>query len=518
MSRLVAISNRVSVPRKGTAPGGLAVGVLAAMREHGGLWLGWSGEIAQGDPGVVEVVRRDRVSYATFDLTKPEYDEFYLGFSNGALWPLCHHFLQALHYSEEQYATYLKVNQRFAEHAVRLLKADDLVWVHDYHLMPLASRLRALGVDQPIGFFLHIPFPGFDAFRALPVHRELLESMLAYDLIGFQTRDDLAAFHAAVTEIWGPDAVLVDGSVRVGQRHIGAQVFPIGVDVTEIQRTAAAAPATEAYRRMVAGLLGRRLIIGVDRLDYSKGLVERFRAYEKFLATYPKNHNDVTFVQIAPLSRTDVEDYSIIRNELEQAAGRTNGRFADPDWTPVRYLNKNVPHAALMGYLRAAKVGLVTPVRDGMNLVAKEFVAAQDPADPGVLVLSTLAGAARELTTALLVNPYDVTGMAEALQEALWMPLPQRRERYEGMFEVIRSNDIHAWNQRFIAALMAAPGEAGSLIWPVDLSRYPLVSALPSDAATTAAIPVSCLASGSSRNTSNPISVPSAGSRLVKVP
>jgi trehalose 6-phosphate synthase len=455
VTRLVAISNRVNVPRKGAAPGGLAVGVLAAMRAHGGLWIGWSGEVAEADPGGVELTRRERLSFATFDLTKPEYDEFYLGFSNGALWPLFHHFLQAFHYSEDQYASYLRVNQRFAEHTVPLLRADDLIWVHDYHLMPLAARLRALGVAQRIGFFLHIPFPGFDAFRALPVHRELLQSLLAYDLIGFQTRDDLAGFHAAVNEVCGPDAVLEDGSVRVGERRVSAQVFPIGVDVEDIQKASAAAPSTEAYRRIVAGLLGRRLIIGVDRLDYSKGLVERFRAYEKFLATYPENHNDVTFVQIAPLSRTDVTEYEVIRNALEQASGRTNGRFADPDWTPLRYLNKNVPHGALMGYLRAAKVALVTPLRDGMNLVAKEFIAAQDPADPGVLVLSTLAGAARELTTALLVNPYDVTGVAEALQTALWMPLPQRRERYEAMMNVIRSNDVHAWNQRFLEALQA---------------------------------------------------------------
>jgi len=477
MTRLVAISNRVSVPRKGAAPGGLAVGVLAAMRKNGGLWIGWSGEIAAGEPGAIDVVRRERVSYATFDLTRTEYEEFYLGFSNGALWPLCHHFLQALHYSEEHYATYLKVNQRFAEHTAGLLRPADLIWVHDYHLMPLASRLRTLGVSQPIGFFLHIPFPGFDAFRALPVHEDLLESLLAYDLIGFQTRDDLTAFQAAITALWGPDAVLADGSVRVGDRHVIVQVFPIGVDVEEIQQTAAAAPQTEAYRRIVAGLLGRRLIIGVDRLDYSKGLVERFRAYEKFLATYPENHNDVTFVQIAPLSRSDVHEYESIRNELEQAAGRTNGRFADPDWTPVRYLNKNIPHVTLMGYMRAAKVGLVTPVRDGMNLVAKEFVAAQDPADPGVLVLSTLAGAARELTAALLVNPYDVTGMAEALQTALWMPLAQRRERYEAMIDIIRRNDIHAWTERFVAALMAAPGAPGSLVWPVNVGRPPAVAA-----------------------------------------
>jgi trehalose 6-phosphate synthase len=336
-----------------------------------------------------------------------------------------------------------------------------------------------MGVAQRIGFFLHIPFPGFDAFRALPVHRELLQSLLAYDLIGFQTRDDLAGFHAAVTEVCGPDAVLADGSVSVAERHVSAQVIPIGVDVADIQKTAAAAPATEAYRRIVAGLLGRRLIIGVDRLDYSKGLVERFRAYEKFLATYPENHNDVTFVQIAPLSRTDVTEYEVIRKALEQASGRTNGRFADPDWTPLRYLNKNVPHGALMGYLRAAKVALVTPLRDGMNLVAKEFIAAQDPADPGVLVLSTLAGAARELTTALLVNPYDVTGVAEALQTALWMPLAQRRERYEAMIQVIRGNDIHAWNQRFLEALQAPQSPLPNAVTALSLRPTSARAGLP---------------------------------------
>jgi trehalose 6-phosphate synthase len=276
--------------------------------------------------------------------------------------------------------------------------------------------------------------------------------------------------------------------VQVGARRVSAQVFPIGVDVDEIQKTAAAAPSTEAYRRIVAGLLGRRLIIGVDRLDYSKGLVERFRAYEEFLAAYPENHNDVTFVQIAPLSRSDVQEYEVIRRALEQASGRTNGRFADPDWTPVRYLNKNVPHGALMGYLRAAKVALVTPLRDGMNLVAKEFIAAQDPADPGVLILSTLAGAARELTTALLVNPYDVTGVAQALQTALWMPLSERRERYEAMMAVIRGNDIHAWNERFLAALQA----------PATAVQRPA-------------------AVGGARNTKGPIKASRAGSRFVNL-
>ena len=204
---------------------------------------------------------------------------------------------------------------------------------------------------------------------------------------------------------------------------------------------------------MIAGLLGRRLMVGVDRLDYSKGLVQRFRAYERFLEAHPENHNRVTFMQIAPLSRTDVRAYSEIRRELEQVTGRANGRFADTDWTPIRYLNRNFPRGTLMGFLRSALIGIVTPVRDGMNLVAKEFVAAQDSADPGVLVLSTMAGAAQELGAALLVNPYDSRGMAHAIQQALTMPLEERRERHQAMSMALRQNCLHRWRERFVGAL-----------------------------------------------------------------
>jgi trehalose 6-phosphate synthase len=462
MSRVVAISNRVSLPRRGTAPGGLAVGVLAAMRAHGGAWVGWSGQVAEAPVGV-QRTRRHGLSFVTFDLSRSEYEQFYLGFSNAVLWPLFHYFLEAFHYSAQHYETWLAVNRRFAAHTLEALLPDDLLWVHDYQLLALGSCLRSFGVAQPIGFFLHIPFPGFEVFRALPVFEELLEGLLAYDLLGFQTENDLRSFRSAAAAVWGEPAVESAG-VRVGERYVATGVFPIGVDVDDIGRTAAAAQATEACRRMASGLLGRRLIIGVDRLDYSKGLVERFHAYERFLASHPEHRNGVTFLQIAPLSRTDVGAYELIRQALEQAAGRTNGRFADTDWTPIRYLNRNVPHATLMGYLRAARVALVTPVRDGMNLVAKEFVAAQDPADPGVLVLSCLAGAARELTTAVQVNPYDEQAVADALQAALSMPLAERRERHEVMLGVLRAHDIHAWHRGFIARLCEVSRQRGLVV------------------------------------------------------
>ena len=453
MSRLVAVSNRVSVPRRGDAPGGLAIGLLTAMRTRGGLWFGWNGETTDGSPESAELIRRDGVTYATLELTRQEHQDYYLGFSNGILWPVFHYFLDNLHYSDEQFDAYQRVNLRFARELAPLLEAEDLVWAHDYHLIPLAQKLRECGATQPLGLFLHIPFPNVEVLRALPVYGELMQSMLAYDVLGFQTDNDLLAFHSAVTSLWGASAIGPDGSVMIGERRVIAEVFPIGVDVDAVQREATEAQATEAHKRMIAGLLGRKLLIGVDRLDYSKGLVERFRAYERFLETHPDNQNRITFLQIAPLSRTDVRAYSAIRRELEQAAGRTNGRFADTDWTPIRYLNKNFPHDVLMSFLRSSLVGIVTPMRDGMNLVAKEYVAAQDPADPGVLILSSLAGAARELTNAVLVNPYDTRGMGNAIEMAFNMPLAERRDRHQLMLDALRRNDIHAWHTRFVERL-----------------------------------------------------------------
>ncbi len=458
MSRLVAVSNRVSIPRRGAPPGGLAVGLLAAMQSRGGLWFGWNGEVTETAGEAADVMRRDEVTYATLSLSRTEYQDFYVGFSNGTLWPVFHYFLDAFHYSDQQYDAYLQVNLRYARELMPLLEPDDLVWVHDYHLLPLAQKLREAGATQPLGLFLHIPFPNIEVLRALPVYGELLQAMLAYDLLGFQTDIDLNAFRSAVEFMWGAAALKPDGSVVVGERRVLADVIPIGVDVDGVQREATEAQATEEHRRMVAGLLGRKLMIGVDRLDYSKGLVERFGAYERFLEMHPDNQNRVTFLQIAPVSRADVRAYAVIRKELEQAAGRTNGRFADTDWTPIRYLNRDFPHDVLMSFLRSALVGIVTPVRDGMNLVAKEFVAAQDPSDPGVLILSTLAGAARELTSAVQVNPYDLRGMAQAIQMAFAMPLAERRERHQSMIDVLRRNDIHAWYSRFLTRLTATSG------------------------------------------------------------
>ena len=434
-----------------SSPGGLAIGILSAMRSSGGLWFGWSGETVASEPQEVGITIREGITYATLALPQHLYDRHYNGFSNGTLWPLFHYFLAGFRYEDQEYAAYREANALFARRLVEHLRPSDRIWIHDYHLIPLAEELRTLGVKQRIGFFLHVPFPHFEVLRALPKCAEIVRALLAYDLVGFQTETDRESFLDAVRFIDGEHNC--HGSAPAARRTVRTGVFPIGVDIEAVGQSAEEAAATGVVQRTTQSLLGRRLIIGADRLDPSKGLLERFRVYQHFLEDYPEQRGQVTYLQIAPLGRQSVRAYSQIRDALEQSSGRTNGRFADADWTPVRYLNRNYPHATLMGFLRAAQVCLVTPLRDGMNLVAKEFVAAQNSDDPGVLVLSNMAGAARELTDALLVNPYDTKGIARAIQSALAMPLGERRARHERLMAILRENDIHRWHMRFLEQL-----------------------------------------------------------------
>jgi len=454
VKRLVCVSNRLSLPRRAAAAGGLAVGVLAALQRTGGVWFGWSGETAEEPRADPDVLVRDNVRYATIDLKPAELERYYNGFCNSTLWPLFHYAAGRFRYDNEDYEAYQAVNGVFARQLAKLLRPDHCVWVHDYHLIPLARHLRSCDFKGPIGFFLHIPFPPLQVLRVLPSYDEIVRDLCQYDLTGFQTEDDLRAFESCLE--LPPHAIVrtpTGSRIEVGGRTVRLGIYPIGVDVDQVASEAAGVMREETVQRLVASLLGRKLIIGVDRLDYTKGLTERFAAFEHFLTTFPESQGKVTFLQIAPLSRADVLAYSEIRMALEQTAGRLNGRFAEADWTPVRYLNRNFSHATLMGVLRASDVALVTPVRDGMNLVAKEYVAAQDTDNPGVLILSPLAGAARELTGALLVNPYDKRGTALALQTALTMPLGERRRRHEQMLDAVRRHDIHNWYREFLRDL-----------------------------------------------------------------
>jgi trehalose 6-phosphate synthase len=454
--RLVAVSNRVAIPKRGKAPGGLAVGVLSALRRRGGVWFGWSGKTTDREPGDTQLISAKNVKYATIDIEESDYDDYYNGFSNNTLWPLFHFMLGFFSFDRQQYNAYCRVNELFARKLIPLLEPDDVVWVHDYHLIPLGSELRRAGVRQPIGFFLHVPFPDFDVLRVLPCYEHILRTMASYDVVGFQTHRDLTAFLNCLTQSKIGGEALSGNHIRAFGRTFKADVFPIGIDVDACREDAEASVGQSQVRRLAESLQGRKLIIGVDRLDYSKGLELRFRAYASLLTNYPTSRGMVVFMQIAPPTRTGIRTYDSIREDLERTAGNINGRFAEMDWGPIRYLNRGYDRKVLMGLMRIARVGLVTPLRDGMNLVAKEYIASQDPENPGTLVLSTLCGAASELTDAILVNPYDMNGVAEGLQTAIEMPLAERRARHRAMLETVERNDIHTWCRRFIEALEPA--------------------------------------------------------------
>jgi trehalose 6-phosphate synthase len=454
VSRLVVVSNRVTPisGSKAATAGGLAVGVLAALRENGGIWFGWSGEISDAAAPMPKVFRTGNITYIQTDLSQANYERYYGGFANRTLWPLFHYRLDLATFERDWYLAYRRVNQQFAEQLYPYLRDDDLVWVHDYHLIPMAEELRNLGVKAKIGFFLHIPFPAVEVYVALPWHDRLVQALAAYDLIGFQTAADLRCFHDYLYRE-GVGYALGDGVIQVGDRTLRARDFPIGIDAQDFARMAVSAEAVRASQRLARSLLGRKLIIGVDRLDYTKGLPERLRAYETLLQNYPRQRGQVTFVQISAPSREEVPEYLDMRGEVEATSGRINGQFSEYDWMPVRYINRGFTRRTLAGFFRLSRVGLVTPLRDGMNLVAKEYVAAQSEDDPGVLVLSRFAGAADDLDGAVIVNPYDLEGVAEAMHLGLVMPLDERQDRWRRLLAQVQQHDIVEWRQNFVTAL-----------------------------------------------------------------
>lgn len=476
MARTVIVSNRVALPGP-QRPGGLAIALRAALRESGGLWFGWSGRIGAADEGPQRC--RDRgIDYATVDLSESDARAYYRDFANRVLWPLLHSRIDLIDYSRECSQGYRRVNAAFARVLARELRHDDLIWVHDYHLIPLAAELRKLGVGNRIGFFLHVPFPSADIVASLPQHRELFGQLNDYDLIGMQTANDAAHLAEYLHDQAGtvPMHTTPVGSTSVNgglwrtatNRLLRIGAFPIGIDVQAISAQAETATDASEVQRLRASLGERRLVIGVDRLDYSKGLPERMRAFEQHLKRHPDLCGDLTYLQIAPPSRGEVPEYRALRAQLEALAGHINGVHAHPDWTPIRYVNHDYPHRVLTGFYRAAAVGLVTPLRDGMNLVAKEYVASQSSSDPGVLVLSRFAGAACQLSEALLVNPHDTDEVADAIALALRMPLPQRQERWRSMMEGLSRQDIHHWRRSFLQALSEPTSHLGELTQPVS--------------------------------------------------
>ena len=454
MSRLVVVSNRVAVPGQNQS-GGLAVALHDALSERGGLWFGWSGRTVRGQSGELHEQQEGGIHYLTMDLSRADNDSYYNGFANRTLWPLLHFRLDLVDYTRETREGYRRVNALFADRLAPRLRDSDTLWIHDYHLIPLAALLRERGVGCRMGFFLHVPMPSSDLLAAMPDHSRLFSTLYAYDLVGFQGRRDVERFQDYV-RLFGGGSVLEDGVIEApGGRRLQTAAFPISIDTARIAEQARAATSKPMVRGLRESMGRRQLAIGVDRLDYSKGLPQRFHGFERYLERHEDRRRMLTYLQIAPVSRGNVTEYRELRAHLEQIAGHINGAHSSADWTPLRYVNRNFAHSTLTGFYRQAAVGLVTPLRDGMNLVAKEYVASQDPDDPGVLVLSHFAGAAHELHEALLVNPHDLDGVADAIATASTMPLGERRERWQAMMEHLRGHDIKHWRRGYLQALAA---------------------------------------------------------------
>ncbi len=451
--RLIVVSNRVADPRRDRKAGGLAVAVGEALQATGGGWFGWSGEIRPDAEKIKPIFKQvDGVNIVTIDLTSDELAGYYHGYSNQCLWPLLHYRTDLVRFDRSFLQKYRTVNRRFATALAKFIGPDDMIWVQDLHLMPLGAEARRLKCKQPIGFFLHVPFPPPEVIATLPGHSDLMIDMMAYDLIGFQTQTDATCFRDYARRELGAE-VLSDGSLQFGGRNVQCGAFPTGIDVDTFASLSRTTEAQRQIARLRDSVEDRALIVGVDRLDYSKGLAQRLTAYRRFLSAHPEFHKKVVLMQVTPPSRETVESYMQIRRELDRLEGAINGEFGELDWTPVRYLRRAVSRARLAALHRGSRVGLVTPLRDGMNLVAKEYVAAQDEEDPGVLILSQFAGAAEAMDEALIVNPYDTDGVADALHKAMRMPLKERRARHQALLGKIRAQDVHAWSAAFLSRL-----------------------------------------------------------------
>jgi trehalose 6-phosphate synthase/phosphatase len=427
--------------------GGLVSAIEPVLQKRGGTWLGWPGlQLRKG-----ERVQMRGAPYRIHDvsLSENELARYYHGLSNRALWPLFHSLPGRASFDRRDWPVYREVNKRFARLALRHLQGEnDLVWIHDYHLMLAPSYLRRQVPQCRIAFFLHVPFPPFDIFRVLPWARELLRGLLACDLVGFHVPSYTRNFLDCVEQLLDARVDRRTGTVRCGERATRVAAFPIGIDYDAFRARAEAAPAKSPPREAI--------ILGADRLDYTKGIPERILAVERLLEKRPEHRERVVLLQIAVPSRHQVAEYRALKREIEELVGRVNGRFGTATWSPIRYLCQLLDHDRLAGLYRDAQVGLVTPLRDGMNLVAKEFVASQT-GDPGVLLLSRLAGAAETMREALFVNPYDVEKTADQIHLALKMPLEERRTRIAALQAREKRNDVHAWVASFLGAVPPRP-------------------------------------------------------------
>lgn len=461
-ARLVIVSNRVPTPQdRGAQAGGLAV-ALGDGVPQGSLWFGWSGRRnAEPAAPVPHVVRG--VTYATTDLTPAEYQTYYQGFSNSALYPMLLYRMGLLRFRAEDLEGYRLANARFAAVLAGMLQPGDRIWIHDYHLLTLPEELRARGVTGPIGFFLHTPFSPAGMFAALPRAAGLVQAVCAADVLGFQTAQDRDNFAETAMRLLGAGRAAADVLVVDGRR-VQVVVEPVGIDADGYAAAARTAGREVATKRLADSLSGRSLVFSVDRLDHTKGLPERVQAIRMLFERHPAWRRAASFLQVAATSRQDVGEYQRLRREIDRMVGDLNGQLGEPDWTPLRYMTRPVRRQALAGFHRLAKVGLVTPLRDGMNLVAKEYVASQDPQDPGVLVLSAFAGAAESMVEALVVNPFDAESVADAVDQALRMELGERQARHEALMTRVRRDTAARFCAAFLARLDAVANEAAEVV------------------------------------------------------
>jgi len=441
------VSNRVIDLNAATQAGGVSVAIYDTLARHPGFWFGWNGKIEEeNDTAAPVTTTADGHTTVTVSLTADDYNDYYLGYSNSVLWPVFHNRLDLAQFEAGYYARYVAVNAKLADVLAPLIEPDDVIWIHDYHLLPMALELRRRGIENPIGYFLHIPVGSAQALLAIPEYRELARSLSAYDLIGLQTPGDVRnLIDFLLQSVSG--RLLPTGRIRVFDAELDIGCFPVGIEPSEF--------ASPDHSAQIESSEPSR-IIGIDRLDYTKGLPQKFRAFGKLLEEYPEYRRRIVLSQFAPPTRESVEAYADIKSELESLSGSINGRYGELDWVPINYIHRTMPRNELRDIYRSSRVGWVTPLMDGMNLVAKEFVASQNPQDPGVLILSKFAGAAAQLTDAVLVNPYDINDMTQGLRTALEMPAEERLARHEKLSSVVHESDSAAWSSSYYSALVKA--------------------------------------------------------------
>lgn len=466
--RLVVVSNRLPFVLTQRGPGdytavagsgGLVSALTPVFNERGGTWIGWPGEVesdCDADSVLAEASGTAGYALATVKLNAEEREKFYHGFANEVIWPLFHDLPSFCNFDPAYWAAYIQVMRKFAQVTVDHSAQEDLVWVHDYHLMNLAGELRRLQHRGIIAFFLHIPFPPLDLFLKLPWRNALLRGLLEYDLVGFQTLRDRRNFVQCLRALIRD--VSISGSGQVLQVHTGTRTvrighFPISIDYRSWAQAAAGSEVAERAARLHSLLPRRQLLLGVDRLDYTKGIPLRLKAYRTALKRYPDLHGNVTLIQVVVPSREDIRSYFNLRADIERLVSRINGEFTDPGgWVPIHYVFRSLEPIDLLAYYRAAEIALVTPMKDGMNLVAKEYCTCSVEEDC-VLILSEFAGAAAQLRGgALLVNPYDTEGVADAIHRAYTMAIPDRKRRISRMRRSIQRRDVFWWVETFLKA------------------------------------------------------------------